>query len=136
MMLSHKIIITFNQIYSIIPMNKIIRELIWICAGEIGVGSQSRGREREKECSRLMEWVTEHWLQIEMAWVRNGHYWNWTPKYFYQHKSIGQINCQSNWVGLKFFSFTRATTLVLMMTCFATIISMFLNVSTHFIYVC
>jgi hypothetical protein len=40
---------TLNQVYSMIPSHKIIGVFIWIGTGENGVGSQRRGRERERE---------------------------------------------------------------------------------------
>jgi hypothetical protein len=60
--------IKFIQWYCLIKSPEYLSELI---TGENGVGSKRREREREKESSRLTEWETECWTEMEIAWVRD-----------------------------------------------------------------
>jgi hypothetical protein len=55
-----------------IPFNKSGEYLCEITTGENRVHSKQRGREREKESSRLTEGEMEHWAEMEMARVENG----------------------------------------------------------------
>ncbi len=110
---------TFNLVITIIPSHKIIDVFMRNGTGKNRAGSQKGGMEREKESGRLIEWVKEGWLEMIIAWVGNGYLRNQTPEYFYQCKSIGQTNCQSTGVNLKFFSLPGASTFALMTTCFA-----------------
>ncbi len=50
------------------------------------VGSKRREGEREKERDRLAGGETEHWRDLEMAWVGNGHQRKGTPENFKQIK--------------------------------------------------
>ncbi len=75
---------SFNQVYSMILSHPIIGVFMWIYnRWEQSGGKQrerEREREREKESSRLMEWEIEDWTEMEVAWVRNGCLWKWTPE--------------------------------------------------------
>jgi len=63
----------FKQVYSMIPSKNCYKYLCEIATGETRVGSKQRGRERDKESSGLIEWETEYWTEMEMAWVGNVH---------------------------------------------------------------
>ncbi len=83
------------------------------------VESKRRGREGGREREQRISGVIDRALdRIENGMGQKWPLEKWTPEYFYQCKSIEQINFQSNWVDLKFFNFIGATTFVLMMTCF------------------
>ncbi len=109
----------FYQVYWMILSRKIFRVLSELAQVKTEWGVRGEG---EKESGRSTEWGSEHWSEMEMAWVRNVHLWNYTPEYFYQCKLIEEINCKLNQVGLKFFSFTGAATFILMMKCFTVLL--------------
>jgi hypothetical protein len=65
--------IRFIQWYLLIKLAEFLYE---IATGEAEWGVDRGGereREREKESSRLKEWEREHWTEMEMVWVINGH---------------------------------------------------------------
>ncbi len=71
-----------------------------------------RGRRRERERKKR---GTD--LQSERLSV--GQKWKWRGSEM-AVRAIGYINCQSNWVGFKFISFSGSITFVLITLCFVT----------------
>jgi hypothetical protein len=107
----------FNQVYSMIPSLKIIRVFMWDCNRWNRVRSERRGGEREREREQGINRVRDRVLD------RNGNGSGWKrllvkmDTWLFLVKQInGQIDCQSNWVGLKSHSFTGAAIFILIGT--------------------
>ncbi len=65
-----------------IPAIKLLEYLYEIATSENRAGFKWRRREREKKSDGLVERKTEHWTEMEMAWVGNGHKGKRTSEYF------------------------------------------------------
>ncbi len=48
------------------------QQSIYVNVQQVKWSGELREKGREIESSRLTEWETEHWIEIEVTWVING----------------------------------------------------------------